>query len=54
MTVTRENSPFNLACDETVRDTADTGAAVALDGWPKEAELAHLREQVVVELYALC
>lgn len=42
--------PFDLAGDETVGDVVDAGAAVAVDGGAQHAELAHLVEDLAVEL----
>ena len=36
--------------DEPVGHVADAGAAVALDGGAQEAQLAHLRQDLAVEL----
>ena len=47
------HAPFDLTCNEAIRNAADTRAAISLNGRSKEAHFSHLREDFFVEFWCL-
>ena len=44
-----QGAPLYFARNETIRDATHAGAAIPLDRRPEESELAHRRQDVMVE-----